>query len=179
MQEIEIKFKVDDLEKIKSNLLNLNCIFSKEKNQKDSVFVPDLNDTSNREGKMFIRVRSVNGKVEMNLKKQSDKIMQSKEIEFEASDFDRAYDFLKTLGLKEWVTVEKKRITTKYNKYNICIDEVKRLGSFVEIEIVTDEENKTEEFEKEILDIAMTIGIDINNRVNNFYDTMIHELDNK
>ena len=154
-------------------------LFSDELNQRDTVFVPNINDVSSSTGKMFIRIRNVNGHSELNLKQKSNKIMQSKEIEFSVSDYDSAYDFLNTLGLDEYVTVEKKRITTKYKGFNICIDEVKRLGNFIEIEIITEGENKTDFYEQEIINIAKELGIAIKNRVNSFYDTMIRELDNK
>ena len=179
MQEIELKFQVDEIKAVKSRLKKLGCHFSEVLEQKDTVFVQNINDTSSEKGKVFIRIRTVNGKSELNLKKQSSKLMQSKEIEFKVSSFESTYDFLDTLGLSEWVTVEKQRITTEYKNCNICIDEVKRLGSFIEIEIVTEEEEKTEYYEKEILKVAKEIGIDIKNRVNSFYDTMINKLDEK
>ena len=179
MQEIELKFQVDNLEKIKQHLLNLDCEFSKDIIQKDVIYVPDINDTSNAEGKIFIRIRSVNDKSELTLKQQSKKIMQSKEIEFEVSDFNSASDFLETIGLTKWVTVEKKRITTKYKDFNICIDDVKRLGQFIEIEVLTNEEHQTDYYETKIIELAKELGININKRVNNFYDTMISELDKK
>lgn len=177
MQEIEIKFRVDNLDIIKDKLKQEGCILSEELYQKDTVFVPTLSDTSNGEGKMFVRVRNVNGKSELNLKKQSSSIIQSKEIEFEVSNYDSAYDFLETIGLHKWVTVEKKRITTKYKDFNICIDEVKRLGNFIEIEILTNEEDRTEYYEKIILECAECLGIDINNRINSFYDAMMRALE--
>ncbi len=179
MQEIEIKFRIEKLDEIKSRLLKSGCVFGEELKQKDTIFLPNLKDTTNGEGKLFIRIRSVNGKTELNLKKRSSNIMQSKEIEFEVSDFDNAKDFLNTLNLEEWVTVEKKRVTTKYKGFNICMDEVKRLGSFVEIEIITALEDKTQFYEDEILNTAKEIGIDISCRVNSFYDTMISELDKR
>lgn len=176
MQEIEIKFKVDDIDSIKNKLLKLGCVFSSDLIQKDTIFIPDLNDIATGEGKIFIRIRKVNDKNELTLKRQSNSTSQSKEIEFEISNFDSAYDFLETLGLKEWVTVEKKRVTTKYKDFNICIDSVKRLGDFIEIEIITPEDNKVSYYEEEILKIAKEFQIDINNRINNHYDTMINEL---
>ncbi len=105
--------------------------------------------------------------------------MQSKEIEFGISDIDKAYDFLETIGFKEWVTVEKKRIETAYKEFNICIDHVKRLGDFIEIEILSEEENQTEFYEKKILSIAKELGIPIENRINNYYDSMIAGLNKK
>lgn len=176
MQEIEIKFKVDNLDKIMEIFTINNIKLSEKLSQKDTIFVPDINDVANGEGKIFTRVRLENDRVQLTLKKQSSRVMQSKEIEFEVSSFDSAYDFLETLGLKEWVTVEKTRITAKYKGYNICMDRVKRLGDFVEIEIVTKEENNTDFLEQQILSIAKELKIDTNRRINSYYDTMIDEL---
>lgn len=179
MQEIEIKFKIDNREELTKKLLDLGCNFDKERIQKDTIFVHDLNHVESKEGSIFVRIREQNEKKILTLKKQSKVVMQNKEIEFEVSDTEKARDFLETLGMTEWVTVEKSRIETSYKKYNFCIDHVKRLGDFVEIEILSEEENKTEEFEKEILSLAESLNIDTNNRVNNFYDNMIHDLNEK
>lgn len=85
--------------------------------------------------------------------------MQNKEIEFGISDIDKAYDFLDTIGFKEWVTVEKTRIETTYQQFNLCIDQVKRLGDFVEIEILSEEENQTKFYEQKILEVTKELGI--------------------
>lgn len=179
MQEIEIKFRIDNREQLISKLESHNSHFSDPIHQKDIIFVPDLNDTANGEGKIFVRIRKQNEKKIITLKKQSKVIMQSKEIEFGISDIDKAYDFLETIGFKEWVTVEKKRIETAYKEFNICIDHVKRLGDFIEIEILSEEENQTEFYEKKILSIAKELGIPIENRINNYYDSMIAGLNKK
>lgn len=179
MQEIEIKFKIDSRDELIKKLEELGCTFSKERIQKDTIFVSDLNHVESKEGSIFVRIREQNEKKILTLKKQSKVVMQNKEIEFEISDSVKARDFLETLGLVEWVTVEKSRLETSYKKYNFCMDRVKRLGDFVEIEILSEEENKTEEFEKEILSVAQSLNIDTNQRINNFYDNMIHDLNEK
>lgn len=175
MNEVEIKFRIDNIEQLKENLKYNKCIFSEQLKQKDIIFLPNINDTDSGEGKIFVRIREVNGIVEINLKKQSNIGFMSKEIEFEVNDFFKAQDFLETLGLTEWVTVEKKRVTTKYNGFNICIDEVKKLGSFVEIEIITEEDNILQ-YEEKIINVATKLGIDTNNRINDYYDSMIDKL---
>ena len=179
MQEIEIKFKIDNRDDLIKRLSDLGCTFDKEMRQKDIIFVKDLNHVESKEGSIFVRIREQNDKKILTLKKQSKVVMQNKEIEFEISDSVKARDFIETLGLREWVTVEKIRLETSYKQYNFCIDQVKRLGDFVEIEILSEEENKTEEFEKEILSLAQSLNIDTNQRINNFYDNMIHELNEK
>lgn len=176
MQEIEIKFKVEDIDGLKEKLASYGSKLSEELHQKDTVFVNNLEDTTSSEGKMFVRIRSVNGKNELNLKKQSKDIINSKEIEFEVSDYNGAYDFLDTLGLKEWVIVEKIRVTGKYEEFNVCIDTVKHLGSFIEIEFVTEDDKNINGYEEKILEVAKKLGIDIKNRVNSHYDTMLNEL---
>lgn len=101
--------------------------------------------------------------------------MESEEIEFEVNSYEKANAFLKALGFKEWVQVNKKRRYSKYQDYNICIDEVERLGTFVEIELLVNEQNDIN-YEEQLLNVAKEIGINTDNRINSHYDTMISEL---
>ena len=105
-------------------------------------------------------------------------MLDNKEIEFEGSDFEGAKDLLEVLGFSVWVTVEKERIETKYQDFNICLDRVKYLGDFIEIEIITKEENKSEFYEKKILEVAEKLGIKPEQRINKLYDIMMSELKN-
>ncbi len=176
MREIELKFQVDNFDKIKSILDDNNEKLSEEYHQSDTIYVSDLNDTESKEGSIWLRVRKVNDKIEMNLKKQSAKKMESEEIEFEVSDYDLANKFLSALGYKEWVQVNKKRVYSKYDDVNICMDEVERLGYFIELELLIDE-NDEKDYESILLDYAKKLGIDTARRINSHYDTMISELD--
>lgn len=176
MREIELKFKVDDftpiLEKLEKNKSEISEVF----NQSDTIYVSNLDDTESKEGSIWLRVRKVNDKIEMNLKRQSAEKMESEEIEFEVSDYDLANKFLTTLGYKPWVQVNKKRRYSTYEDVNICMDEVERLGNFVELELLVSENNDID-YESKLLSIAHYLGIDTNNRINSHYDTMISELE--
>ena len=77
------------------------------------------------------------------------------------------------------VTVDKKRITTQYKDYNICIDEVKGLGNFIEIEILTDEQDKTSYYEQKMLELCLELGINVDNKIDSHYDTMVYRLKKK
>ena len=177
MREIELKFKVDDLDSFIEKLEKLGCSLSDVVYQNDTIYVENLDNIESVEGSIWLRVRKLNDKIEMNLKKQAVKKSESQEIEFEVSDYEKANNFLKTLGYKEWVRVNKKRRYSKYLNANICIDEVERLGSFVEIEYLIAEEDKKINYEDELLQIATELGIYISKRVNSHYDTMIFELE--
>lgn len=177
MREIELKFKVDSFDSIIDKLIGNGSKISDELNQSDTIYVSDLSDTESKEGSLWLRVRKVNDTIEMNLKKQSKEKMESEEIEFEVSDYDLANKFLLTLGYKPWVQVNKKRKYSKYEDVNICMDEVERLGCFIELELLIPEDNDID-YESELLGVAKTLGINPENRINSHYDTMISELDN-
>ena len=177
MREIELKFKVDNLDVLINKLKEEQCEISAVKMQNDTIYVQNLDDTESKEGSVWLRVRKENDKIELNYKKQSKKKMESEEIEFEVSSYELANQFLKALGYLPWVEVNKKRRYSKYKEYNICIDEVEKLGSFVELEILVDKDNK-EDYELALLEVAKKLGINPDKRINSHYDTMISELNN-
>ena len=177
MREIELKFKVDNLDVLINKLKEEQCEISAVKMQNDTIYVQNLDDTESKEGSVWLRVRKENDKIELNYKKQSKKKMESEEIEFEVSSYELANQFLKALGYLPWVEVNKKRRYSKFKEYNICIDEVERLGSFIELEILVDNDNK-DDYEVALLEVAKKLGINPDKRINSHYDTMISELNN-
>ncbi len=178
MREIELKFKVNNLNEIIKKLEEKNCKISEKLVQYDTIYVENLDNVESTEGSIWLRVRKENDKIELNYKKQSKKLMESEEIEFAVSSYEKANLFLKSLGYKPWVEVNKTRRHTKYQDCNICIDEVEKLGSFIELELLINENNNVD-YEKQLLAIAKELNIDTTSRVNSHYDTMIYELENK
>ncbi len=176
MREIELKFKVEDMNDLLAKLRDMDCEVSEILSQNDTIYVSDLNHVESVEGSIWLRVRKENEKVELNLKKQSAKIQESKEIEFEVSSYEKANQLLETLGYQKWVVVNKKRRYSHYLNYNLCIDEVERLGSFLEIELLVDEEDK-KDYISDLLEIAKTFELTEDNIVNSHYDTMISQLE--
>ncbi len=176
MREIELKFKVDNLQSVIDFLISNDCSISEDIVQNDTIFVNDLNNVESVKDSVWLRIRQLNDKIELNYKKQSEKLSESKEIEFEVSSAKQASSFLKALDFKEWVKVNKIRKYSKFNGCTICIDTVERLGSFVELEILVDE-NDTKDYEEYLLKTAITMGINPQSRISGHYDTMINNLD--
>ncbi len=177
MREIELKFSVADLDSFLLKLNELGCNISEVLEQKDTVYVENKEKVESVEGSLWLRVRQENDKVELNLKKQGKKKSESLEFEFEVADYDKANCFLATLGYKEWVRVHKRRRYSTYLNANICIDEVERLGNFVEIEFLVDENDTKIDYEEKIKMIAKDLGIDTTKQVDSHYDTMIAALE--
>jgi len=178
MREIELKFQVGDLDGVVKKLESLGCKISDVVEQKDTIYVENLNTIESKEGSVWLRVRKTDGIVELNYKKQKKKKSESQEIEFGVLDYEKANLFLQALGYKEWVKVHKKRRYTTYLQATICMDEVERLGSFVEIEFLIEETDHRMDYdyEEELFTIAKKIGIDITKQIYSHYDTMIASL---
>lgn len=176
MREIELKFKVDDIDVLLKKIKDLGCTISEVIDQEDVIFVSDLNNVESVSGSVWLRVRKTNGKVELNFKKQVN-MNESQEIEFGVLDYEKALAFLEALNFKKWVTVTKKRRYTEYKELNVCIDEVERLGAFIELEYLANEDD-TNDYEEMIKEVALEMGIEVDKIVNSHYDTMIYELDN-
>ncbi|ADB58894.1 class IV adenylate cyclase [Archaeoglobus profundus] len=78
------------------------------------------------------------------------------EIEVEISDFDKAVEIMKKLGFKPVAEVFKVRRIYRMGDATICIDNVKDLGGFVEIEIKSE---NVEEAKRLVFKIADKFGL--------------------
>ena len=145
MQEVEVKFKLTQtsygkvLEVFKEKY---NVSFS-EKKQKDDIFLlPEQVDEPIVAGSKIMRVRYVEKGDELKklltLKVQREQALVSDEYEFEISSDITAKDMLSALGWCNDVTVIKTRNEGRVGEYNVCIDDVKELGVFIELEKLVD-----------------------------------------
>lgn len=178
MKEIEVKAKVSNLGFIKNELIKRGCTFSEPLIQKDRVYLhnsiefPDI-----KRGTVILRIRDSNGKFIITLKKQLENELDNIEREIMVDSPEQADEILKYMDFHEVVKVSKKRIKCKYNGLEICLDEVDRLGSFIEVEKLTLEEDSLK-VQKELFEFLETLGIKKDNQVFKGYDTLIYELEN-
>jgi adenylate cyclase class 2 len=110
------------------------------------------------------------------LKIQAADLNTAKEMELEISDQKIMHQILQTIGFDAKVSLKKYRTETKYKNYTICIDEVERLGDFIEIEKLA-EEAKTEEEYAAMWQILEELGIKNQNLEEKKYFEMSQELD--
>jgi len=178
MFEVEVKVKVDDIEAFKAKINDLKCNFDEPLVQTDRIFVENgVKGFNIPFGSPVLRIRTENNKSIFTYKQKTNDIRGTIEHETVIDNFEEMISILTLLGFKEHVTVNKKRVYAKYDNFNICIDDVELLGSFVEIEIMANEDEKEEKYNN-ILAFIKTLGLNEENIVKYKYDEMVYNIVN-
>jgi len=147
-EEIEITVFLKNPEEVKK-ILGKIAKFKKEKNQKDDYFVPKTRDFfQEKPTKEYLRIRCQEGKSEIAYHfchfQKNGNLLKSDEYETEIKDPKTMVEILEKLGFVKKVTVTKHREYYLYKNFEICVDQVKELGCFLEVEAI----NSTESPEK-------------------------------
>ena len=181
MREIEIKLRVDNLEELEKKLTDSGLVISKEIAQHDVIY-SNTKDThsfvESYEGCIILRIRKENGVSIINLKKQRSYEMDNIEYETEVKDGEAIHNILLLLGWTPEVEVKKVRKKGKLKEYEICLDRVEKLGDFVELEKLTDENADPEKVREELFKELEKFGLTKDQEETKGYDTQIYQLEN-
>jgi len=174
-KEIEIKIKVSDLTLVEQLLAEAGCMLGGPVVQEDTIYINyDRPFIEFKTGDVFLRIRKSNGKNLFTFKQGEE--MNSIERETEVENAEQLHDILTFLGFRPEVQVRKTRRKGAWKQYEVCLDTVDGLGSFIELEKITDEESG-EVQDQMITDLA-SLGIESKERVLNGYDTLVWLKDN-
>ncbi len=179
-KEIEVKAKLRDRETIVNKLKELGCAFSEPVEQHDTIFVDDNYGpfAEFQPEKNLLRVRETKGKAFLTLKQPKSVQMDSIERETEVSDPKEAKEMLLLMGYHAAAQVHKTRTKSNYNGWEICLDEVEGLGSFIEAEKITEDVDAAPVL-KELFDFLKSLGINEEDRVHDGYDTLVYLKEHK
>ena len=136
--EIELQAKIEHTAPLLA-FLEREGKFQHEKHQVDEYFTPAHRDfLAKRPVEEWFRLRNAGGAYFINYKKwhfdSEGRGLYVDEFETKLENGHMARKILASLELKPVVIVEKVRKTWRYADYEICLDSVKGLGDFVEIE---------------------------------------------
>lgn len=174
-KEIEVKAKASNLQDIVEELESKGCSISDRITQKDYVFISsDVSYDDMKFGDIFLRVRETPKASYFTLKQMQKNELDNTEEETEISDPESMRKALEVMGYNLAVKVFKKRRTTTYDGLEICLDEVEDLGSFIEVEKITDDSEDAEEVQNQLLVFLEQFGVNKEDRVLNGYDTLIY-----
>ncbi len=136
--EIETKLKVESLEDVKRNLIELGAGFLAEQLQTDYYF--DSKDRTLTKSDKCLRLRQeVSGNSEKYFltykgAKEKDQFKKRQEIDIEVKDLDATEKLLVVLEYRKVLIVEKRRRIWRLKDCVVALDELPLLGDFVEIE---------------------------------------------
>lgn len=180
MREIEIKLKVKDFAAVAAKLKSLDCELSEPKTQEDINFVHKDDTTwfeTTSGGWIYPRLRiQDNHPLVFTVKKPLTNEMDCIEHELQIDDPEALKAMMEMFGYRQGVVVKKTRRTCTFKDYTITLDEVDRLGSFIEIERVVDD-GDAEKIQEEMFVFAKEMfGLERDDHTMKGYDILIHEL---
>ena len=134
-KEIEVKARASDLSAVASKLEVLGCSISKPVEQDDTIFVNFEGEYTDykRPGINFLRIRRSNGKALFTIKQPQSNELDCIEHETEVSDPKELHAAILMIGYREVMRYVKTRRKANYGEYEICLDDVSGLGTFVEV----------------------------------------------
>ncbi|MFH1656697.1 MAG: class IV adenylate cyclase [Candidatus Nealsonbacteria bacterium] len=178
--EVEIKVKINEFDKVKK-ILPKFCKFVKLIKQIDEYYVPCHRDyfahkpcpnewlriRTNPNSVIFEYARSFN-------KKKEDEQDYADEYETEILQPDELRKILKFLDFRKSITVNKRREIWKCRDFEVCLDDVKGLGKFIEVEAIGNFKN-VKEAKNGCIDFFKKINIENyrENQVNSGYPTLL------
>lgn len=132
--EIEAKVKVDDLRPVREALLAAGARRISKVRELNTYFACGDPDCGLRTRREVDEQGNVRGRVTFKGPRQQAAYKQREEIEYDASDTDAAGRILERLGHAVALRFEKDRETFELDDCEVVLDELPRLGTFVEVE---------------------------------------------
>lgn len=174
MIEVEVKARLENVSRFKELLGEIGAKLSKIEEHLDVYYNnPDLRDF--RASDEALRLRRVNDLVTLTYKgKKIDSISKSRrEIECAISSFEEMDAILKSLGFLPTGEVMKRRHIYLIEELKICVDKVKNLGSFVEVELTCKHESSVENGVIRAIRLLEQLGLSRNDLIRRSYLEML------
>jgi len=147
MIEVEVKAKIQDRETIKQALIKRNARHLGTEVQRDHVYGFE-GDFPPRDGGVIARIREKNGTCVLEFKEINRKI-GGVELAFAIPEVAGYDAFLAKLRFKQFFTMDKTRESYTLDGFTICLDQVKELGEFIEVEKMIESRSLKEKTRKE------------------------------
>ncbi len=141
-REVKLKLESPTLTEVYKNLINDGMQFIRRETEEDIYFNTEFRDFSKTDE--ALRIRKTDTEIEFTYKgPKIGKLSKSREeITVNVNNAENLIKILEKLGIKPVYTVVKNRIFLRDREFIICLDTVKDLGEFIEIEIPNSTEEK-------------------------------------
>jgi adenylate cyclase class 2 len=169
MREIEIKARVADKQRLLVELARQGVRLGAPLAQHDQVFGPP----GFAHGSNWLRIRTENGqKIYFTLKKSINGSLDNLELEITINDANEMARIVGQLGYELFSDITKVRQKAKLDDIEICVDDVKDLGTFIEAELLMPEDADHEAAVKKLWTLLASFGVERDSEVHEGYDVL-------
>ena len=159
MKEVEVKARIKSKQAIMDKLQALGCKFGDVLTQSDVIFVPqDVVSLPADQGVPVLRIRDQNGKHIFTMKIRLTNGLDKQESETEISNPAGLREIILAMGFKEMVRFQKTRQKTRYQNWEVCVDEIEGLGYFMECEQLT-KDGDSADIQAQMVEFLKTLGV--------------------
>ena len=181
--EVEIKLKIKNKKQVIDSLKTIGFLEGRYVVETDTYYTSSHHDFAAR-GEA-LRIRKVenpkSGKETCLITYKGAKLdqvsMTRQELETEVGDGETVRKILEIIGFCPVSPVEKQRLYLRKDNMTACLDEVKGLGNYLELEILTDTEEKRTEALKQIEDVLKVLGYSMKDTTRTSYLSMLMKKD--
>lgn len=177
--EVEVKLKIEDKEQVKEKLVQLGFSEGELVAETDVYYTVAHHDFAGLDEALRIRnienqrTKESTSVITYKGAKMDNKSMTRKELETEVGDADVCKEIFENIGFCPVPPVEKRRQYLQKENVTACVDEVKNLGDYLELEIIVDiEEEKEAAFEK-LKDVLGLLGYSMGDTTRTSYLSML------
>jgi len=178
MREIEIKARLHDPKLVWEELDRLGIEPSATIVQRDLIFVAKpfrLRDI-NASVSPVVRIREEATGCTLTVKRDRTDQLDSIEYEVTVSDRDATGSILDALGYHRVLEIVKRRRKFKLQEYSVCVDDVDRLGAFIEVEALVTEGAHVQNIRDAMWQLLSPFNVKQDDQVNRGYDRLLDDL---
>lgn len=175
MREIEVKARVQDADALLAALKSHGVVLSEPLKQHDIVWFEQGSDPKNMVGRNVLRIRTENDAQATFALKQTVADLDKIEHETIIDNPEEMRAAIELMHYELYVEVVKLRRKAKFGDYEICVDEVSQLGTFIEIEKLCDETADGDAVRDELWQVLAKLGISGSDEVTQGYDILMRE----
>ena len=177
--EVELKLKILSKEEIINKLENLNFIKSSLVVETDTYFTSSHHDFISLDE--ALRIRNVLNKSTNETKsvitykgaKLDNISMSRKELETEVKNSNIVKEILENIGFNAVPPLIKERQYLKNNNITACVDIVKGLGEYLELEIIVENNSDKEKSLVELENLLLKLGYSMKDTISTSYLSML------
>ncbi len=172
--EYEVKLELNSFEECQNWLSKKGIELSLPITQEDEIFTkPSVDFLNTKKGDEFVRIRKMNNRIQLNRKVQQLNELSNRESECDITNLNDIYSILTVLGFDKIVEVKKTRYKGKVGDYTFCLDKVDKLGSFLELELLLENEPNGD-VQLEMQNYAIEEKIPFRKIIDKGYDTLTY-----